>query len=144
MGLNTQNRGLKGTPTYTSWEQMRKRCRLNRRHYEEVTYCERWETFSNFLEDMGERPPGTTLDRIGRLGNYCPGNCRWATPLVQNRNLPNVAMLTYNGITKPRYQWAEEHGLSPTVLRLRLKRGWGVEKALTTPLDKTKSHPQTK
>jgi hypothetical protein len=140
MGSNKQNRGLPGTPTYTSWEQMRKRCRLNRKHYENVTYCERWEKFSNFLKDMGERPPGTTLDRIDRLGDYCPDNCRWATSLVQNRNLPHVAMITYEGVTKPRHQWAEDYGLTPSVLRSRLAKGWEMDKALTTPIDKTKSH----
>ena len=140
MGSNRKNRELPGTPTYTSWEQMKKRCRLNSRHYENITYCDRWEEFSNFLEDMGERPPGTTLDRVDRLGNYWPENCRWATPTVQNRNLPHVTMITYNGITKPRYQWAEDYGLSPSVLRFRLARGWDMERALTTPFDKTKSH----
>jgi hypothetical protein len=143
MGNNRNNRGFPGTPTYTSWEQMKKRCRLNRPHYENVTYCERWEDFSLFLEDMGERPPGTTLDRIDRLGNYCPENCRWATPLIQNRNLPNVTMIDYNGTVKPRYQWAEEYGIPPSVLRMRLSRGWDIEKALKTPTHSEKSHPKS-
>lgn len=63
--------------TYTSWRGMRDRCR---RHpsYKHVSVCERWDDFNNFLEDMGERPEGMTLDRWpdGR-GNYEPGNCRW-------------------------------------------------------------------
>jgi hypothetical protein len=143
MGSNKQNRGLPGTPTHTSWAQMKKRCRLNRPHYENVTYCERWEDFSLFLEDMGERPQGTTLDRIDRLGNYCPENCRWATPVVQNRNLPHVSILEFNGVTKPRNEWAEDFGINPKTLQKRLLSGWGVEKSLTTPVDETKSHPKT-
>lgn len=44
-----------------------------------VKVCERWMTFAKFLEDMGERPEGTTLSRFGDAGNYEPGNCAWHT-----------------------------------------------------------------
>lgn len=80
------------TPTYVSWAGMKNRCRLKRhRDYKNyggrgITFCERWSDFNNFLADMGERPSGTTLDRIDNDGSYSPDNCRWATPLQQRHN----------------------------------------------------------
>jgi hypothetical protein len=52
-----------------------------------ITVCERWRTsFVNFLEDVGDRPPGTTLDRINNELGYMPGNTRWSTNLEQRHN----------------------------------------------------------
>ena len=51
-----------------------------------ITICKRWLKFANFLEDMGERPTGKTLDRINTNKNYSPTNCKWSTPSEQSRN----------------------------------------------------------
>jgi hypothetical protein len=78
--------------TYRSWEAMKFRC-TNLKHiaYPDyggrgITVCERWMTFENFLEDMGERPAGLTLDRKDNNGNYEPGNCKWSTSKEQANN----------------------------------------------------------
>lgn len=82
------------TPTYRNWKSMFTRCtNPNAPHFDRyggrgVSVCERWRSFANFLEDMGERPsPRHTLDRYpDNDGNYEPGNCRWATMQQQARN----------------------------------------------------------
>jgi hypothetical protein len=80
---------IKASPTYISWEGMRRRVtpvHTQHRYYVGVKVCERWNSFENFLNDMGERPPGKSLDRIDRKKDYEPGNCRWATQSEQNLN----------------------------------------------------------
>lgn len=83
------------TPTYTSWMSMRMRCNNpNAPKYSiyggrGITICDHWDSFENFLADMGERPEGTTLDRVNPDGNYEPANCRWATVKEQNNNKRN-------------------------------------------------------
>lgn len=88
--------------TYRSWTSMRERCRhgyKGKEHYwlNGVTVCERWNLFANFLADMGERPTGTTLDRIDVRGNYEPDNCRWATAKQQQRNRRRARYLVIDG-----------------------------------------------
>lgn len=80
------------SPTYNSWTNMIRRAT----HEKDPRYpnwggrgikvCERWLDYRNFLADMGERPPGTTLDRIDNDGNYEKENCRWADALQQYQN----------------------------------------------------------
>lgn len=78
--------GRHRSPTYNSWRNMKARCGSDRPAYMDVSYCERWERFENFLADMGERPAGMTLDRIDPSGDYTPDNCRWATIKEQRAN----------------------------------------------------------
>ena len=86
--------GKKGTesPTYISWSGAKKRC-LNSSHDSWKYYggrgikvCKRWMKFENFLKDMGERPEGTSIDRVNNDGNYEHSNCKWSTAKEQQKN----------------------------------------------------------
>lgn len=85
-------KGVGCSRTYKSWTMMIYRCTKPDYHAfgryggRGITVCESWRTFDNFLADMGERPPGKTLDRIENDDGYYPANCRWATPKQQRAN----------------------------------------------------------
>ena len=82
----------KQTRTYKAWVNMRSRVNgatpSFQRNYADrgIFVCDRWLTFENFLEDMGEAPIGLSLERIDNDGPYCLDNCCWATPKEQTIN----------------------------------------------------------
>jgi len=132
------------TRTYQSWLDMVKRCTNPKTQYfaryggRGIRVCERWlHSFPNFLEDMGENPPGTTLDRHpNNDGNYEPGNTRWATGDQQMNNRGSFnRTVTYLGATRTIAEWATETGLPQAALYSRIATyGWSAERALSTPL----------
>ena len=90
--IGPRHHGLVGTSAYGSWAAMRQRC-TDKRHKSYPRYggrgvhiCSEWEDFTVFYSDMGERPPGKTLDRVDNSGNYTPENCKWSTRKEQAGN----------------------------------------------------------
>lgn len=127
--------GMYGTPTYKSWSEMKYRCK-NPEHssgnYEDVSYCERWELFENFLEDMGTRPDGTTLDRIDPYGNYEPDNCRWADIFVQQNNKRNNVFYELQGEKLTLTQIARKYDISRSNLANKIYLyKWNMEQAVS-------------
>ena len=82
----------KSHPLYNTWFLMRLRCKSPKCNAypnyggRGITYCNRWDDFWAFVDDMGPRPDGHTLDRLDNDGDYKPSNCRWSTPKQQADN----------------------------------------------------------
>ncbi|MGD9613864.1 MAG: hypothetical protein AB7H90_01555 [Alphaproteobacteria bacterium] len=95
------------------------------------------ESFEAFAADMGPRPTGHTLDRIDNNGNYEPGNCRWATPAQQAANTRTNIWVEWQGERMILGEAIRRVGLPRKSVERRLRRGWSLERALTTPLQKT-------
>ena len=99
-----------------------------------IAVCQQWvNSFERFLADMGPKPSAKhSLDRFpDKDGNYEPGNCRWATTKMQNRNKRNSRTMTINGITKSVADWAEANGLANKTVKARLRRGWSPERSIS-------------
>lgn len=100
-----------------------------------ITFSDRWDNFDNFLEDMGIRPDGLTLERVDVNGNYEPGNCVWATRAQQSSNTRGTRLITWAGESLPVSNWERRFGWRPGVLKARLwKLGYDLETAMTKPV----------
>lgn len=131
----------KRSPTYRSWQNMVARCTNptapNFAHYAKrnITLCDRWRTFTHFLEDMGEAPPRGTIERRDNDKGYEPGNCCWATRRQQANNRSTNIYFEYKGVSYTLANLARSTGQSKETLRARLVRpgGWSVTDAVETP-----------
>jgi hypothetical protein len=137
--------GHVGTTEYTIWLSMKQRClnpRNKKYHYyggRGITICPAWiASFEAFLRDVGPRPAGMTLDRIDNDGPYAPENCRWASRTDQQQNTRrDTQQVEVDGTHVPLSVAAARAGLSRQALRQRLRSGWSLNKALTTPVRPT-------
>ena len=114
--------GESRTKEYYAWKDMVSRCHnQNHKAYKYyggrgIQVCDRWEKYQNFKKDIGLRPANLTLERVDNDGNYEPNNCKWASRKEQAYNRSNNKKLTYHGITKTLYQWAEIAGIGHILL----------------------------
>lgn len=124
---------------YKIWNSMRVRC-TNKKSKDFKNYggrgiliCESWiNSFETFLRDMGGGyKKGLSLDRINNDGNYCKGNCRWATQKQQSNNTRRNVIVTYNGVVMTASQAADKIGVKGSIITNRLNLGWTEEKALS-------------
>lgn len=100
-----------------------------------IEVCDRWHDYANFKADMLPLfTKGLTLDRINNNLGYAPDNCRWTTTAQQNRNYSRNIMLTHDGRTMCLKDWSGTLGFCYGTLWDRYKRGWSVDKLLTTPV----------
>lgn len=148
-----KSRGVTGVskrPEYRIYRQMIDRCYLstapNFKWYggRGISVCDRWRFgtkdqtgFECFFADMGERPDGLTLDREDFDGGYCPENCRWVDWQTQANNKASNYSITVKGETRTLSEWAKICGAFPSTIKDRIKRGWPVDVAVTTPPLKT-------
>lgn len=129
------------TPMYHTWQDMLSRCR-NPNHIEYKNYggrgikvCKRWLKFENFLEDIGDRPSGRTIDRIDNNKGYFKLNCRWATIKEQSRNKRNNVFINYKNENKCLQDWADQYNMHSGTLWCRIfRKNMSIERALTTPV----------
>lgn len=129
-------------PLYQTWKDMRKRC-LNPKCKSFENYggrgikvCDRWSSFAKFVQDMGAKAEGHSLDRIDNNGDYSPSNCKWSTRQDQMSNKRTNRWITYGGETLTSAQWSRRLGGCANRVQGRLTAGWSEERAVSTPVRK--------
>jgi helix-turn-helix, Psq domain len=125
---------------YGVWSTMVGKCR-NQNHHRYAYYggrgikvCERWLDFKNFKDDMGNPPPGHSIDRIDNNGNYEPSNCRWATREMQANNTRQVRFVTLpDGRQMSIQKAAREMNMPRMTLQWRVNQGYSIDKLFAPP-----------
>lgn len=133
--------GLSKHPLWSTWRLMNERCyKPSDQAYERyggrgIKVCERWKnSIQSFIDDMGQKPPGSQLDRINNDGDYCPENCRWATPTTQANNRRSNSIIFYKGRAQTIMEWSRELGMSRRNISARYNKGWTAERIFETPI----------
>lgn len=139
----THGHGSSRNPTYSSYQAMKQRC-CNPKHVSYAQYggrgikvCDRWaDSFQAFLDDMGEKPIGATIERLDTNGNYESANCVWLARSEQNKNTTRCRRVELDGLTFATLKEAAEHfGIKYQTVKTRvLHYGMSLEEALKRPV----------
>ena len=138
--------GMAKTKIYKTWNGIKNRTNPNNKnkfsYYKNysgrnIKICKEWEedfiNFYNWAMANGYKE-GLTIDRINNDGNYEPSNCRWVAMKKQQNNKRNNVLIEYNGETHTMAEWNEKLNYSKGLLKNRLREGWCIDRALSTPL----------
>jgi len=116
------------SPTYRSWKMMRVRCNNKTvpgaHNYagRGIRHCEEWNDFRNFLADMGERPDGTSLERLDNDGPYCKENCIWLSIPLQQKNTRRTRRVKIAEVEMTFRDACRLYGRDESTIRKILKR----------------------
>lgn len=139
--MTNRTHGLYGHPLYYVWREMCRRCAdPKNKDYKNygargIQVCERWRHIANFVADMGPSyRPGLTLERLDVNEPYECLNCTWIPRGDQRNNCRNTAYVDTPSGRMTMRDAARSYGINRFVLRMRIERGWDVERALTTPI----------
>lgn len=137
-GPHNRSHNLTKSPTYKSWSHMLYRCNNpSSQSYMDyggrgISVCDRWHKFENFLEDMGLRPTGTTIDRIDNDGNYEKSNCQWSNKKRQANNRRSSKLIEYQGEMRTMSELADIAGISIRSFWYRINSGWDIGRIMST------------
>lgn len=131
------------TKLYEVWKTMKQRCfNPNCDSYKNygargITIYSDWkDNFNSFYEwsISNGYQDGLTIDRIDFNGNYEPSNCRWVDRLTQANNTRTNVFIEFNNEVHTIAEWSRIYNIKQSVLSDRLRRGWSIEKSLTSPI----------
>ncbi|HCM5257383.1 TPA: hypothetical protein N3N81_004816 [Klebsiella variicola subsp. variicola] len=128
--------GMTSSPEYRSWQEMKARCGgkddVSIKHYagRGIDFCETWNSFDRFYEDMGPRPAGTSLERIDNDLGYSAANCRWATQSEQMANTRRTIRVFVDGVEYCLKHACALRGINYDKVRSRIRKGMQAQEAL--------------
>lgn len=137
--LNREQHGMTGTSVWVAWRNMHGRClnqnkdSFNNYGGRGITVCSRWRRFSKFLQDMGPKPAGFTLERKNNNAGYSPSNCLWAPRSQQNLNTRRNVKIRKAGTIKTVKEWSVELGIAATTIYSRVHAGWKTKDIFRIP-----------